>query len=153
MPKKSLKEVQAMNPEQKAIYQKELNKERVQKYRDRVGHTESYKKKNAETVYKFRNSEENKETYMKKNVEYNKKYRERLKKEKKQVEAVSTLSNAIKNRKARKEMESLKTKSLLNNIVKDAILSATTKNTKKGRPKGSKNVVVEKKYNLRSRAK
>ena len=48
MPKKSLKEVQAMNPEQKAIYQKELNKERVQKYRDRVGHTESYKKKNAE---------------------------------------------------------------------------------------------------------
>lgn len=158
MPKKSLKEVQAMTPEEKKEYQRQLNKERVAKYRSIVGDTPEYKKKNAETVYKFRNAEENYEEYKKKNVEYNKKYRERLRQEKKQVEALNTLSNAIKNRKAKKEMEQLKeekkAKDLLNSISKDTLLTATTATAKKGRPKGAKNKPVDTvKYNLRSRGK
>ena len=94
----------------------------------------------------------------KKNAEYQKKYRANVKEETNKVKALTTLSNAIVNRKARKEVEKLKdekaTKDLLNNVVKDAITQATTATTKKGRPAGSKNKVVEEKvYNLRSRNK
>ena len=94
----------------------------------------------------------------KKNAEYQKKYRANLKEQANKVKALNTLSNAIVNRKARKEVEKLKeeksTKELLNNVVKDALTQATTATVKKGRPVGSKNKVVEAKtYNLRSRNK
>ena len=121
----------AENPDKYKEYQKKLMKERRAKNK----------------------TEENK-----KNAEYQKKYRANLKEDANKVKALTTLSNAIKNRKARKEVETLKdekaTKDILNSIIKDAMLTATTATAKKGRPAGSKNKVVEEKvYNLRSRNK
>lgn len=136
-----------MNAEQRLNKILEDAKKRV--YKQRELNPEKYREyqKNLMKERRLKNKEEEK----KKNTEYKRKYREN---QKKKVEAINTLSNAIKNRKARKELEEAKnTKTLLNNIVKDALFSATTATVKRGRPKGSKNVVVEKTYNLRSRGK
>ncbi len=89
--------------------------------------------------------------YREMNIIHNRTYRDKLK-------ALNTISNAIKNKKAKKELGDLRdakaTKDLISNLVNDAITQATTKTTIKGRPKGSKNKEVDVKvYNARSRGK
>jgi hypothetical protein len=60
----------------------------------------------------------------------------------KKVKARKTLSEAVKGKNARDEMNKLKTDKLVSDMVKGAITSATTANVKKrGRPVGSKNKV------------
>lgn len=155
MPQKTKAEIKAMTPEERIEYNKEMNRERIKKYRENHKTDETYKEKQKKSTYKYR--ETHPDEYKKLNDKHGKTYREKLKKEKKQAEALITISNAIKTRKAKKEMEKLKeekkTKDLLNSIVKDALTNATTIKTIKGRPKGSKNKPVEEKYNLRSRGK
>jgi hypothetical protein len=137
-------------------------KNRVYKQRanDTTGKYNEYQKK----LMKERRAKsklENKDADNKKNAEYQKKYRDNLKQQATKIKALNTISNAVKISKAKKELEDLRdlkdqkaTEDLLKSITKEAIDIATTKTTKKGRPKGSKNKPVEPKtYNLRSRGK
>lgn len=119
-------------------------------YKQRANNTDKYNEyqKNLMRERRAKKKLENKDAELKKNADYQKKYRANLKEQASKVNAINTISNAIKTLKTRKEYEEelkeqKKTKDLISNLVNDAITQATTKTTKKGRPAGSKNKVVE----------
>lgn len=143
-----------MNAEQRLNKILQDAKNRVYKQRDKD--PEKYKEYQRNLMKERR--AKNKVEENKKNTEYQRKYRANLKEEvgkiKEQNKSLNTLSNAIKSRKARKELEGLKqektTKTLLDSIVKDALLTATTATAKKGRPRKLEGE-PKKVYNLRNR--
>lgn len=112
-----------MTPEQKAMYNKYSTKMRQQKFMSNKQNKEKYNEMRRIHIAKLREEkpEEMKEQNRKDVKNHNMKKR-----------AISTLTNAVKNMKARKEMKELKK-------LKEDSIKTNPEKKKRGRPKGSKN--------------
>jgi len=114
--------LKALSATERLEYNKKMNAERVKKYRD--ANADKAKQYNNEYKNKYVNRPENKAKYDKLNREYVKKHRdiqrEKLGEIEAKVKATSTLGDYIKARKARTEMNKLKTETT-NKIVKDLL--------------------------------
>ena len=115
-------QLKALTATERLEYNKKMNAERVKKYRD--ANADKAKTYNKEYKKDYINRPENKAKYEKLNREYVKKHRviqkEKLGEIESKVKATNTLSDAIKARKARAEMKSLKA-STANKDVKDIL--------------------------------
>ena len=98
---KTKEEQSQMTPEQLKEYKKELNRMRVQKYRDANRSTDEYKLKHKEQTYKYR--KEHPEIIKELNKKHSKTHNEKVKKEKQQnnkTAAIIKIQNAIRNKNA-----------------------------------------------------
>ena len=94
------KEEQAqMTPEQLKDYKKELNRIRVQKYRDANRNTEEYKSKHKQETYKYRKAHP--EIIKELNKKHSKTHYDKMMKEKQmETDAIIKIQNAIRNKNA-----------------------------------------------------
>ena len=99
---KSKQEQAQMTPEELKEYKKELNRIRVQKYRDANRNTDEYKLKHKEETYKYR--KEHPDVVKELNKKHSKVHREKVmnekQKEKNKTDAIIKIQNAIRNKNA-----------------------------------------------------
>ena len=125
--------------------------ERLKKYREAHKNDEAYKKKNCEDTNTYRKAHADK--YKELNIIHNEKYRNKLRLEADQNKAKTTIADAMKARKARKEMNDLKAKKELDNFISNIVDNATTKGIETGVKTilKKKNLNAVKDYNLRKK--
>ena len=128
--------------------------ERLKKYREAHKNDEAYKKRNREDTNTYRKAHADK--YKELNIIHNEKYRDKLRLEANQNKAKTTIADAMKARKARKEMQSLKAQknqkeiyAYIDNFVNDTMNKAIDSGVKTIKKK--KNLDAVKDYNLRKK--
>jgi hypothetical protein len=120
----------------------------------RTGTICTYIKKNKESTQIHRQA--NADKYKELNKIHNEKYRAKLKLQKleaNKTKAKTTIADAMKARKARKEMNDLKAQKELNSFISNIVDNATTKGIETGIKtiKKKKNLEAVKDYNLRKK--
>ena len=125
--------------------------ERLKKYREAHKNDEAYKKKNREDTNAYCKAHADK--YKELNIIHNEKYRNKLRLEADQNKAKTTIADAMKARKARKEMNDLKAQKELNSFISNIVDNATTKGIETGVKTilKKKNLNAVKDYNLRKK--
>jgi hypothetical protein len=128
--------------------------ERTRKYREAHKNDPEYIKKNKESTQIHRQA--NADKYKELNKIHNEKYRAKLKLQKleaNKTKAKTTIADAMKARKARKEMNDLKAQKELNSFISNIVDNATTKGIETGIKtiKKKKNLEAVKDYNLRKK--
>ena len=128
--------------------------ERLKKYREAHKNDEAYKKKNREDTNTYRKAHADK--YKELNIIHNEKYRNKLRLEADQNKAKTTIADAMKARKARKEMNGLKAQkdqkvihNYIDNFVNDTINKGIESGVKTIKKKNNLNAVKD--YNFRKK--
>ena len=119
------KTIYKSTPEQRKEYDKRLNRERVNRYRQANKDTEEYKLKHKEQTYKYR--KEHPDTIKKLNQKHSKAHKDKVKQTKLQTQttASTTIQNAIRNELARNALQNRKQELLNNTNDLKAKLNAT----------------------------
>ena len=125
MPVKTQEELKMLSPEQRKENDKQLNRERVNRYRQANKDTEEYKLKHKEQTYKYR--KEHPDTIKKLNQKHSKAHKDKVKQTKLQTQttASTTIQNAIRNKLARNALQNRKQELLNNTNDLKAKLNAT----------------------------
>ena len=142
--------LQSLTEQERDFYKKEDNKMRQKKFNTNPENKDKYN--DIRKTYIETSRQENPELFSERNVRDVKAFREREKAKLLQIQtklkANQTLTDAIKNRKARKELELLKKEKVLKQQEKNEPIKKTRGRPRKprnpvGRPKGAKNKVKE----------
>ena len=104
--------------------------ERLKKFREAHKNDEACKKKNREDTNAYRKAHA--DIYKELNIIHNEKYRDKLRLEANQNKAKTTIADAMKARKARKEMNDLKAQKELDSFISNIVDNATTKGIETG---------------------
>lgn len=152
MPLKSRAEIKLMTEEEKKEYQKQLNRERVYKYREANKDTPEYKQKHKEEVYKWRQTHQ--EQFKELNKRSKQAYNNKQKALKEQHTSINLIQNAIRMKIARKALEkALKEQEVITKInatktandmtdkLFEQVLTAIPEKKKAGRPRKHRNPV------------
>ena len=125
--------------------------ERTRKYREAHKNDPVFKEKNRESTRKHR--EQHADKYKELNIIHNEKYRNKLKLEADKSKSKTTIADAMKARKARKEMDNLKAQNELNSFITNIVDNATNRGIETGVKtiQKKKNLNAVKDYNLRKK--
>lgn len=105
---KTREEIALLSPEARLEYNKQLNKLRVQKYRDANRNTEKYKQMHKEETYKYR--KQHPDIIKNLNQKHSKTHRDKIKRIQEDTKKISAtiLQNALRNKLAKKRILDLK---------------------------------------------